>query len=160
MDKQEHDNILDIFTRQKRTTDMDIATHYPYHALLGDFYTDELKGSEEFIIIRREDGRETELIRYADILSVYCPTENVLGITCEHAYFQFEGQQLDAVPFHIQTRKLEILQLYVPEWHLEPGEDAPIISRITRDPEFITDDDLAEIAVNRQDALMSSEEAK
>lgn len=145
MDPNTHDNILDIFTRKKRPREMANMDKDPYHALLGDFESEALRGREEFIIILREDGRGSEMIRYADILSVNCPVHEVLSITCEHATFQFEGQHLDAVPFYIQSRKLEILQLYVPEWHIEPPEDASLIYRITRDPEFITDPELAEI---------------
>lgn len=40
---------------------------------------DELRGSEEWLRIHREPGRQIEMIRYADMLKLYSPIPQMLG---------------------------------------------------------------------------------
>lgn len=143
MDKTEQGNVFDLLTqRRSRTADSTPET-FAYFAI-GTLELGEPKGAEDFIILQREPGRGTEMIRYVDILSVVCPVHQVLSIQCEQGIFHFEGQYLDTIPYHIQSRKLQLLQQYIPAWHHPPHADEPIIRRITRDPEYMSDEELAE----------------
>ena len=145
MDKADQGNVFDLLTKRNMETMHNPSEQFDYFAI-GTMEIDaQPKGNEEFIIIQREPGRGTEMIRYVDILSVVCPVHQLLSVHCEQGIFQFEGQYLDVIPYHIQSRKLQLLQLYIPEWHHEPKDDEPTIRSITRDPEFITDEELAAV---------------
>lgn len=142
MDKTEQGNVFDLLTKRRSSSTDNTSETFEYFAI-GTLELDEPKGTEDFIVLQREPGRGTEMIRYVDILSVVCPVHQVLSIQCEQGIFHFEGQYLDTIPYHIQSRKLQLLQQYIPEWHHPPQDDEAIIRRITRDPEYMSDEELA-----------------
>ena len=102
---------------------------------------DELRGSEEWLRIHREPGRQIEMIRYADMLKLYSPIPQMLAILCEDCSITLEGRYLDVITFHIQNRTLQGLYLYEPEIYHEPRTDEPVIMSISREPELLLDDD-------------------
>ena len=144
MDRVEQGNVFDMFSKRKQQTVSRDEEKFEYFAV-GTLDSEEPKGSEEFIILQREPGRGNEMIRYVDILSVVCPVHQLLSMQCEQGIFHLEGQYLDVILYHIQNRKLQFLQQYVPEWHYPPREEEPVIHRITRDPEYVSDEELAEM---------------
>lgn len=150
MDKQEQGKVFDLLSKRKRDVTQGPSDKLDYFAVGTVDLDDSTRGSEEFIIIQREPGRGAEMIRYVDILSILCPLHQTLSMQCEQANFHFEGQYLDVMMHYIQNRKLQLAQQYIPIWHHPPGDDEPIIHSITRDPEVISDENLAEMKESGQ----------
>ena len=107
-------------------------------------YPESGRGSEEWLRIHREPGRQLEMCRYADILKIYSPVHQLISIMCEDCSFTLEGQYVDVIAYHIQHRTLQALYLYDPAIHEEPRPDEPVIYSIVRDPEMVLEEEPAD----------------
>ncbi len=145
-DNRKKGNVFDLYSAKRRergTGDGNGATESGYYAIAVSL-TEGPKGNEEWFRLHGEiDGQYSsiEMVRYVDVMRVYCPVPELIAIMCEHAVYTLEGRNLDAITIHLQDRTLRALYLFDPSRFAEPVADEPVIFRMER--EDITLDDSA-----------------
>jgi hypothetical protein len=137
-DKPKRNNIFELYGakgKERRLTQGDGSMTPGYYAIAVSL-NDDIKGQEEWFRVHGEiEGQYTsiDMLRYMDVVRVYCPVPEIIAIMCEDCVYTVEGRNLDAIPFHIQDRTLRALYLFEPGRFPEPGEDEPVIFRMERE---------------------------
>ncbi len=131
-------NVFDFYgaKRRERRSDDGSPPEDPGYYAYGISITDSIKGSEEWLRIHGEIAGQyssIDMLRYSDIVRVYCPVPELLCIMAEHVVYTLEGRHLDAITIHIQDRQLRALYLFDPVRYAEPNQDEPVIFRMERE---------------------------
>lgn len=130
-------NVFDLYAarrRERRSGDGSEPEDPGYYAC-GISVTDGIRGQEEWIRMHSEiEGQYSsiDMLRYSDIVRVYCPIPELLCIMAESAIYTLEGQHLDAITIHIQDRMLRALYLFDPARYPTPDGDVPAIFSMER----------------------------
>lgn len=131
-------NIFELYGakgRERRMGQTDDVTSPAYYAV-AVILADEIKGQEEWFRVHGEIAGQyssIDMIRYGDVVRVYCPIPEMLAILCEDCVYTLEGRNLDTIPSHIQDRTLRALYLFEPGRYPEPSADEPVILRMERE---------------------------
>lgn len=136
-DSKKKGNVFDFYAakRRERRSDDGSEPEDPGYYACGISITDGSKGHEEWLRMHGEiEGQYSsiDMLRYADIVRIYCPVPELLCIMADSVIYTLEGRHLDAITIHIQDRMLRALYLFDPGRYAEPGEDEPVIFRMER----------------------------
>lgn len=137
-DKPKRNNVFELYgakARERRSNQENSDVSPGYYAIAVSL-TDDIKGQEEWFRVHGEfDGQYTsiDMVRYVDVVRVYCPIPELLAIMCEECVYTLEGRNLDGITIHIQDRTLRALYLFEPGRYPEPNEDEPVILRMERE---------------------------
>lgn len=126
-------NVFDLYGPKRRERQPDgggPGTEERGYYACGLSIVEGIKGTEEWFRIHDAiEGQYTsmDMLRYADVVRVYCPVPEMLCLMCEHVIYKLEGRNLDVIPIHIQDRVLRALYLFDPNRYPEPGADETVI---------------------------------